>query len=97
MQVLAASPKRGELSRVTGRARTIRPSLPEVLPRISALARQRNSGLILLPDPFLGTGMDQQGQVLHRNILCFWSKVLHEMPLDLLAAAGLDSVWQCKT
>ena len=44
---------------------------------------------------------DQQGQVLHRNILCFWihfwSQVLHEMPLDPLAAAGLDSVWQCKT
>ena len=30
-------------------------SLPDVLPQISALARQRNSGLIVLPDPFLGT------------------------------------------
>ena len=37
------------------------------------------------------------GQVLYRNILCFCSQVLHEMPLDLLTAAGLDSVLQCKT
>ena len=44
-----------------------------------------------------GIKRDQKGQVLHRNILCFWGYVLHERPLDLLAATGLDSVLQCKT